>query len=136
MKISPYLNFAGTCAEAFAAYEKIFGGQITFSQSHGESPMKDMVSADWQNKVMHATIQIGDQTIMGSDAPPERYNRPQGFYVSYATTDVAAAERIYAALVEGGQEHMALQETFWAERFGMLADKFGIPWMINCEKPA
>jgi PhnB protein len=136
MQISPYLNFAGTCAEAFAAYETIFGGKITFSQNHGETPMKDMVSEGWQNKVMHATIQIGDQVIMGSDAPPERYNAPQGFFVSYGTTDVAGSERIYAALADGGVEVMPLQATFWAERFGMVIDKYGIPWMINCEKPA
>jgi PhnB protein len=136
MKISPYLNFPGSAAEALAMYEKVFGGKVLFSQTFGESPMKDMVPAEWHDKLMHATLQIGDQEIMASDAPPDRYNRPQGFYVSYATTDVAAAERIYAALIEGGQEHMALQQTFWAERFGMLADKFGIPWMINCEKPA
>lgn len=136
MKISPYLNFAGTCAEAFAAYAQIFGAQITFSQTFGESPMNDAVSADWQGKVMHATMLIGDQEVMGSDAPPDRYNRPQGFFVSYGTTDLAGSERIYAALADGGMQVMPLQQTFWAERFGMVIDKYGIPWMINCEKPA
>ena len=82
---------------------------------------------------MHATLNIGDQTLGGSDAPPDRFQTPQGFYVAIALTDPTEAERIFAALAEGGRVDMDLQQTFWAKRFGMLSDRFGIPWMINCE---
>ncbi len=133
MKFSNYLNFPGTCAEAFAAYETIFGGKIEFMQTFGDSPMKDHVPADWQGAVMHATLNIGDQTLGGSDAPPDRFQKPQGFYVAIALTDPAEAERIFAALADGGSTDMPLQQTFWAKRFGMCSDRFGIPWMVNCE---
>ena len=136
VKISPYLNFQGNCAEALAFYEDVFHGKVLFMQSFGDSPMSGDVPDNWQNATMHATLQIGDQLIMASDAPGDRYKKPQGFAVSYATTDVAAAERIFAALTAGGAVEMDLQETFWAERFGMVTDRFGTPWMINCEKPA
>ena len=133
MKVDPYLNFNGDCAEAFRFYEQVLGGQITFMQTHGDSPMAGQVSADWQDKVMHVSLQVGDQVIMGSDAPPPYYEKPQGFSVSLGMKDPAEAERIYNAFKEGGQVKMELQKTFWAERFAMLVDRFGIPWIINCE---
>jgi PhnB protein len=70
---------------------------------------------------------------MGSDAPPGRYEKPSGFSISLETSDEAEADKVFATLAEGGTVHMPIQKTFWARRFGMLADRFGIPWMVNCE---
>ena len=85
---------------------------------------------------MHISMRVGDRLLLGSDAPPQYYNRPQGFYVSITVKDAAEAEHIFNALAENGKVSMALQQTFWAERFGMLTDRFGIPWMVNCEQAA
>src|SRR4051794_39985639 len=134
MRIAPYLNFSGNCAEAFRFYEQALGGEITFMQTHGDSPMRDQTPADWHDAVMHVSLTVGDQVLMGSDAPPSYYEKPQGFSVSLGMKDPAEAERIYQALAEGGQVKMELQETFWAARFAMLVDRFGTPWIINCEK--
>jgi PhnB protein len=133
MKFNPYLNFDGACAEAFAFYAELFGGTIGFIQTFGESPMKDDVPAEMHGAVMHASIDVRGQYLFGSDAVGEMYKQPQGFAVSIGLSDPAEAERIFAGLVKGGVETMALQETFWAKRFGMCTDRFGIPWMVNCE---
>ncbi len=133
MTIHPYLVFNGQCEAAFKRYEQVLNGKITFSMTHGESPMAASVGPDWQGKIMHATVAIGDQLIQGSDAPPAHYSKPAGFSLSVATRDPAEAERLFNALAEGGTIKMPLQKTFWAERFGMLVDRFDIPWMVNCE---
>lgn len=133
MPLNPYLNFNGQCEAAFNLYEKVLGGKIEFKMTHGESPMADKVSADWQKKIMHATLRVGDNVLMGSDAPPQYYQKPQGFSVSYSAKKPEDAERIFKALSEKGSVQMPLQQTFWAKRFGMFTDQFGIPWMINCE---
>jgi PhnB protein len=83
---------------------------------------------------MHASLSVDDAVLMGSDAPPDRYEKPQGFSVSLVLKDVAKSEQMFHALAEGGTVRMPIQKTFWAARFGMLVDKFGIPWMINCEE--
>lgn len=134
MQINPYLNFNGNCEEAFQFYEQNLGGKITGLFRHEGTPMAAHVPAEWLNKIMHVSLAVGDQLIMGSDAPPDRYGKPQGFAVSLGIQKIADAERIFAALSEGGTVQMPIQQTFWAVRFGMLTDRFGIPWMINCEK--
>jgi PhnB protein len=101
----------------------------------GESPMADHVPGDWKSKILHVTLELGDQVLAGADAPPGRFEKPQGFSVALQVDDVAEAERAFAALAENGNVVLPLQETFWARRFGMLVDPFGIPWMINCGKP-
>jgi len=133
MQINAYLNFSGNCAEAFRFYEQVLCGKITFMQTHGESPMRDQTPPGWENAVMHVRLEVGDQVLMGSDAPGEYYQKPQGFSVSLGMGDPAEAERVYNALSEGGQVRMELQKTFWAERFAMLVDRYGTPWMINCQ---
>ena len=90
---------------------------------------------EWQDKIMHARMTIDGQALMGSDAPPNHYKQPQGLSVSLSIKKAKDAERIFQALAEEGQVQMPIQETFWAERFGMVTDRFGIPWMVNCEKP-
>ncbi len=136
MEVSPYLNFSGQCAAAFKFYEKVLGGKITFIQTHGESPMKDQVPADWQGKVMHARLEIGGAALMGTDAPPTHFQKPQGFSVSLTFKTPAESERAFKALSESGKITMPYQKTFWSPGFGMVTDRFGIPWMINCDQPA
>ena len=138
MKINPYLNFNGNCAEAFQFYAKVLGGKnlqiMTFRDMPKQPGMPDM-PADQKDMVMHARFTAGDATVMGSDAPGGRYNKPQGFAVNINTDTPEEAERIFNALSEGGTVGMAMGETFWAKRFGMATDRFGTHWMVNCEKP-
>jgi PhnB protein len=136
MDLNPYLTFNGHCEAAFKFYEKCLGGKIEMLLTHGETPMADQVPAQWRNKIMHARLTVGGRVLMGSDAPPEHYEKPQGFSVSFSVTDPAEAERIFKALAENGTVRMPMQQTFWALRFGMLLDQFGVPWMINCEQAA
>jgi PhnB protein len=135
VQLTPYLAFNGQCETAFKFYEKCLGARITFIMPHEGSPMSDQVPAEWQRKILHATLAVGDQVLQGADAPPDHYKKPQGFSVSIAIKDPEDAERIFAALAENATIQMPMQETFWALRFGMLIDQFGIPWMINCGKP-
>ena len=136
MQVIPYLNFNGDCEAAFKFYEKSLRGKITFMMTHEGTPAESQVPAAWRSKILHATLNVGDQILQGADAPPGHYQKPQGFSVSINIQDPAEAERMFSALAESGTVKMALQETFWAIRFGMLTDKFGIPWMINCGKTA
>jgi PhnB protein len=103
--------------------------------TYGESPEKERMPPQTHDLVIHATLSLGDQLLMGSDAPPDHYSRPQGVYVSLHFNDVAEGERVFKGLSEGGTVQMPFQKTFWAERFGMCIDRFAILWMINCEKP-
>ena len=129
-----YLNFKGNCAEAFRFYERCFGGKIEFMQTFGESPMKDSVRPEDYGVVMHVALKVDGDTLMGSDAPPDRYEAPQGMYVSIHPKTYGDAERIFNELSDGGKVEMAFQKTFWSQGFGMTRDRFGIPWMVNCEQ--
>ena len=136
MDVVPYLNFDGDCAEAFAFYEKLFDGKITFLMNFGESPMADHVPVEDHGAILHVTLSLpGGRTIQGSDAPGGRYNKPAGFAVSVTLPTVDKAHAVFKELTKGGVETMAIQETFWALAFGMVTDRFGIPWMINVDKP-
>jgi PhnB protein len=134
MKLNSYLYFDGQCEAAFKFYEKCLDGKIEAKFPYAGSPMEKHVPADWKNKLMHASLVIGDQVLMGADSPPGTYRKPQGFSVSISLKDVSKSEQIFKAMLEGGSSQMPIQETFWAARFGMLTDQFGVPWMINCEK--
>lgn len=131
--IDTYLNFDGTCKEAFEFYADVLGGEIEDMMPHRGTPAEDMVADEWADKIMHASMKVAGRRLMASDAPPGRYERPQGFSVSLAISGADEAERIFAALAEGGSVTMPIEKTFWATRFGMLVDRFGTPWMINCE---
>ena len=134
MQLNPYLFFQGNCKEAFTVYEKILSGKIIAMTTHGETPAAEHMTPEWQDKIIHARMTFGDQILMASDAPPEHHRPMQGFSVSLNVDEPAEADRIFNAFSEGGQVTMPIQETFWAHRFGMLVDRFGAPWMINCEK--
>jgi PhnB protein len=136
MQLNPYLNFDGCCEAAFKFYEKVFDGKIEAMMPHAGSPMEQHVPAEWRDKIMHARLVLGDKVLMGSDAPPSCYEKMNGFSVTIGTQDPAEAERIFHALADNGTVRMPIQQTFWATRFGMVVDKFGTPWMINCEPAA
>ncbi len=133
MQANPYLNFNGDCAAAFKFYERCLGGKIEAIRTHGESPIADQVPPAWRDTVLHARLTLDNTVLMGSDSPPEHYEKPQGLYVSLQIDTAAEAERIFQELAQGGRVTMPIDKTFWAERFGMLVDRFGIPWMVNCE---
>jgi PhnB protein len=135
MQLNPYLMFKGTCEEAFRFYAEALGGKIEAMMSHEGSPMENQVPAEWRKKIMHARLSLGNEVLMGSDCPPDRYEPMKGFSVTLGIDEPAEAERVFKALSPGATIGMPIQETFWARRFGMLVDRFGTPWMINCEKP-
>jgi PhnB protein len=135
MKITPYLNFNGTCEEAFKTYERVLGGKVVAIFTFGTSPMAKRYP-QMADKIMHARLDVGDQMILGSDAPAEYFQLPQGSSVCLEVDDVEKAERIFHELSEGGDVKMPIQETFWAKRYGHVVDRFGTPWMINVAQPA
>jgi PhnB protein len=136
MQLNSYLYFDGQCEEAFNFYAKCLGGKIESMITHEGTPAENQVPAEWRRKIMHARLVVGDQVLMASDAPPDHFHKPQGFSVNIGVNDIAQAERIFHALADQGRVTMPIAETFWAARFGMLVDRFGTPWMINCEKAA
>ncbi|MFZ0425485.1 MAG: VOC family protein [Xanthobacteraceae bacterium] len=136
MQMNPYLGFDGKCEAAFKFYEKVFGGKIVMMMKYGDSPMAGKTPPELKDNVMHARITVADDVVlMGSDAPPQMYEPMKGMSVSVSIDKPDDADRIFAALAENGTVRMPIQETFWAQRFGMLTDQFGTPWMINCERP-
>ena len=133
MKMNTYVNFAGTCAEAFRFYEKHLGGTVGMMMTHGQAPDQSKVSPDMKDRVLHARISVGGTELMGADIPSAQPMRSA--YLSLGVDSDAEAERIFSALSEGGEVFMSMQETFFATRFGQLRDRFGINWMIIHERP-
>ena len=133
MQMTPYLSFNGDCEAAFKFYEESLGGQLGAIFHYGGSPLANSVPADWSDKVMHGSVTIGGQVLMGGDVA-DSYEQPKGFSLSLQIRNTAEAERVFHELAAGGKVVMPLEKTFWAERFGMVVDRFGIPWLINCEE--
>jgi PhnB protein len=134
MKINAYLTFDGQCEAAFKFYAHCLGGTLEAMFSFGDTPAAGDVPEVLRDKIMHARLVVGDQVLMASDSHPEHpYEGIKGCSVSLNVDSIAEAERIFSALAEQGRVEMPLQQTFWAVRFGMLVDRFGVPWMINCE---
>ena len=133
-----YLSFDGQCEAAFKHYEKVLGGKILVMARYANAPADAGVprTPETDSRIMHARLQVGDRFLMGGDAPPQFASKPQGFCVSIQIDDPTEADRVFRDLGKGGVVQMPIGETFWARRFGMLVDKFGTPWMVNCEKPA
>jgi PhnB protein len=134
MKLYPHLSFNGECEAAFRFYAKCFGGDIVTMLAYGNSPMADQAPPEWRGKILHATLHFGDNILAGSDSLPGQYEQPKGFQVLLGIDDPVEAERIFNALAEGGTVLMPIQQTFWALRFGVLVDRFAVPWEINCEQ--
>ncbi len=133
MKMDPYVNYGGNCAEALRFYEKHLDGKVlmmtTFDQMPGQIP------PGCEKYVLHARIVLGDTLLMASDAPPGMYQPMRGAYLSLSVDSNAEAESLYALLSDGGEIFMKMEETFFAHRFAMLRDKFGTSWMIIHERP-
>ena len=136
MQLSPMLSFNGQCEPAFKFYEQCLGGKIQTLMTWGDSPMADQVPSEWGDRIIHAYLTVGETALLGGDAPPDRYQEPRGLSVTIHIKAPADAERIFRELSEDGTVTMPIQPTFWSARFGMCVDRFGIPWMVNCEQPA
>jgi PhnB protein len=141
MTTNTYLHFNGNCQAAFDYYVQHLGAKLVMSFTYADAPKQPGQPAEQpgcqpesKDKIMHARIQLGDGFLMGSDCPPGHFHELAGFSVSLNTPDPQEAERAYRALSAGGEVRMELAETFWAHRFAMVKDRFGVPWMINCEK--
>ncbi len=133
MRVNPYLLFNGRCQEAFTFYAECLGGKIEAMLPHAGTPAEGHVPPEWREKIMHARLSLGEDVFMGSDAPPGHFEQPKGFSVTIQLTDPAEADRIFRRLSDGATVTMPIQQTFWATRFGMLVDRFGTPWMVNCQ---
>ncbi|KOC90633.1 VOC family metalloprotein YjdN [Winslowiella iniecta] len=143
MQANPYLFFDGSCEQAIAFYQQAFGAELRFKMTFGEMPDPQSVQEGCgsgfdfpPDKIMHAQLKIGSSEIMMSDGNMASSDRQhQGYAISLATSDLEEGKNWFDNLSAGGHVTMPWQETFWAKGFGMLTDKFGIPWMVNVEKP-
>lgn len=132
LAVQPYLAFRGECKEAIEFYKSAVGAELLFSQNYGDSPMAEMGAAD---AIMHCTLQIGNtQIMMCDDFHSEDFSKGGNISLAIGLDDVDRAKTIFNNLSEGGNVTMPLDKTFWAEAFGMLTDKFGVKWMINCDQ--
>jgi PhnB protein len=133
MQVQPYLFFDGRCEDAIEFYRKALGAEVTMLMRFKDSPeppQPGMVPPGSENKIMHASLQIGETTVMASDGHCTGQGKFQGFSLSISVKDAAEADRLFAALADGGQVQMPLSKTFYSPRFGMVADRFGVSWMV------
>ena len=133
MQVQPYLFFDGRCEQAVDFYRKSLGAEVTMLMRFKESPdphPPGMVPPGWEDKIMHASFRIGESMVMASDGCSEGQPGFQSFSLSLTAADDAEAERLFAALADGGKVQMPLAKTFFSSRFGMVADRFGVPWMV------
>ncbi|MGE0497920.1 MAG: VOC family protein [Ramlibacter sp.] len=135
MRIEPYLFFDGNCETALGFYAECLGGHITALHRYEGSPMEEQLPADWKSKVMHATLEAGGHRFMASDRMPgQPFAGHAGFSMSVNLPgDATRGEAVFKALATGGMITMPFAQTFWGAHFGMLVDKFGVGWMVNCE---
>ena len=134
MPVTPYLFFDGRCEEAIEFYKKTLGAEVGMMMRFKDAPDKTMCTPGTENKVMHACLRIGGTDVMASDGRVQNKPKFEGFALSINPKDEADAERTFKALADGGQVQMPLAETFFAKSFGMVADRFGVGWMIIVEK--
>lgn len=134
MQVQPYIFFDGRCEEALEFYKQVLGAEVTTLMRFRDSPEPQppgMLPPDAENKIMHASLRIGDTTMMASDGYCQGQPNFQGFSLALTVADGAEAERLFAALGDGGQVQMPLGKTFFASHFGMVTDRFGVLWMIH-----
>ena len=133
MQVQPYLNFNGRCEEALAFYGKALGAKIERVMHFKDSPDPSMVSPGSENKVMHSSFRVGDAIVGASDGQCQGHTNFQGISLALSVADAAEAEKRFGALADGGQVQMPLTETFFSPRFGMVADRFWVTWMVLVE---
>jgi len=133
MQVQPYLFFEGRCEEAVEFYRSALGAEVTILMRFKDSPDPAMISPGAEDKVMHASFRIGQTTVLASDGRCEGRATFQGFSLSLTVPSETEAERLFASLGDGGQVQMPLTRTFFSPRFGMVADRFGVSWMIYVE---
>ncbi|MGG1944478.1 VOC family protein [Trinickia sp. NRRL B-1857] len=135
MVVQPYLHFYGRCEEALAFYEQALGAQVTFKMRHKDAPGDYALAGEAGERIMHASFKVGQTTLMATDGPANDANAPaySGFSISVSLDNMAKGEKIFDALAQGGEIRFPWQSTFWAKGFGMVVDKFGVPWMVNVE---
>jgi len=129
--LDSYLFFDGQCAEAMRFYERVTGGQLKAMLKYSDAPDPEKCPAGSENRIMHASITVGDRNLMASDVPSGEHKPMQGFSLSLYYDTPEEAKRTFDALAEGGTITMPLAPTFWAKAFGMLTDRFGTPWMVS-----
>jgi PhnB protein len=131
MRLSAHLTFDGQCRSAFLTYQRILGGTIVTMLTYGESPMASQVEPQWHGRIVHATLQLGDLELTGTDVRPQDYRRPQGFFVTVTVAPPHRAAEIFNALAADGEIRLPFQPTFWSPGFGVVIDKYSVPWEIN-----
>jgi PhnB protein len=132
--IQPYLFFNGNCEQAVDFYRLALGAEVQMIMRYKESPAPmppDMVPAGFEDKIMHTSFRIGETVVMAADDCSRRHTEFKGFALALSVPTEAEANRVFAALGEGGQVRMPLTRTFWSPRFGMVSDQFGILWMVS-----
>jgi len=133
LTFSPYLNFDGNCREAFEHYHSVLGGEL-FLIGRDQIPAEEGLGPEWEGRTVHAALKIGDALLMGSDVPPGApFEEMRSLYVNLGAGTAEEAERVWAALGEGGTVEMPLGPAFFAPRFGIVVDRYGTPWMITCD---
>jgi PhnB protein len=130
LKLDVYINYPGTCRQAFSFYERHLGAKPTYMMTHGEAP-ESRVPPEWKDKVLHASLELGGMVVRGADIPNAEPMRSA--YLTLVLDSDEEAERIYALLSDGGQIFMKMEQTFFASRFAMLRDRFGTSWMLLCQ---
>jgi PhnB protein len=130
MGLTAHVSYSGRCREAFTFYAQLFDGELMML-AYRDTPMANVVSPEWIDKIVHATLSFDGCQLAGSDVQSDQFRIPQGFSVLVDVEGAENARRIFAALSEGGSIGMSMQETFWSPAFGVLTDRFGIPWEIN-----
>ena len=133
MHVTPYLFFDKQCGDAFRHYEKVLGGKNLVIMTYADAPGAEKMPPEAKSAVIHASLTIGDTRLLGSD-DLQNYKTPQGARVALQTKTPEEAKRAFDGLAQGGSVTMPLDKTFFSPAFGMLTDRFGIPWMVNCEQ--
>ena len=136
MNLTFHIEFDGCCEEAFRVYERCLGAKIVTMLKWSETPMAAEAPPGYADKILHATLAIDGVDLAGADSMPDKYEAPRGFHVLLGVPDPAGAERVFAALSEGGNITVPMQKTFWSALYGTVTDRFGVSWEINCEQPA
>ncbi len=135
MDMNPYLTFPGNCEEAMNFYAEVFGGHIEFIQKTKDSPMAGKMGGENEDKVLHARLRVGERMLMASDAMGMPYELPGGISVQISFEDLEKVRRVFQRLAKHGETIMEFAPTFWTTGFGMCRDRYGIPWMVNCDAP-